>query len=73
MNAQITSIDKNPTTVFTLPDLPRMVQTPSEELSCGPYSFLTVNSDGEWHPILGHRNGVRTDGYFEGLLVGDEA
>ncbi|MBL8067935.1 MAG: hypothetical protein JNM28_05775 [Armatimonadetes bacterium] len=73
MNRQTASIDENPTTAFTLPDLPRMVQAPSEELSCGLYSFLAVNSDGEWHPILGHRNGARTDGFFEGLLEGEES
>lgn len=73
MNTQIKSIDESPTTAFTMPDLPRLGQTPSEELSCGLYSILAVSSGGEWHPILGHCNGGRTDGFFEGLLVGDEA
>jgi hypothetical protein len=73
MNTQTTQIDVLSTTPFTLPDLPRLVRTPSEELTCGLYSFLAVHWNGEWHPILGNRNGARVDGFFEGLLEGQDS
>ena len=72
MNTQITSVDENPTTAFTLPDLSNLVQTPSDELSRGLYSFLALAEGCMWMPAFGFENGARTDGWFSALLEGDE-
>lgn len=72
MNTPITSIDENPTTALTLPDLPYLVQTPSHEMSRGLYTFLAVAEGCMWMPAFGFENGARTDGWFSALLEGDE-